>query len=154
MSSARRIDLTPGSVQAFWKEREPKLLSFFEQMDNKEHWALRDIDAEFSALYAEVAHLLQVYEQSRGLEEPLVAEAVSQLTAAAAALPCSASSRFFEWVGEQSLELPYILLEHAHQNSKLDPNCSVIWQRARMIARYQILKDIVAEITGNGGIPA
>lgn len=150
MTSRHGVDLTPGAVQAFWAEREPKLLSFFQEMDNKEHWSLQDVDHGLSTLYSDIAQLLHTFEQSNGLENALVQEGVSQLTAAAAALPCSASSKFFEWLGERSFELPYALLEHAHQNFRDDENCSVIWQRARMIARYQILKDIVTEITGGG----
>ncbi|MCG7374316.1 MULTISPECIES: type IVB secretion system protein IcmW [Pseudomonas] len=150
MSNKPGVDLTPSAVLAFWAEREPKLLPFFREMDEKEHWALQDIDDQFSALYVEVTELLDEHEQNTGLDEPLVKEGVQKLVRTAAALPCSASSRFFEWLGDRSFNLPYALLSHAHDHHKMDPDCSVIWQRARMTARYQILKEIVAEVTGGG----
>jgi hypothetical protein len=150
MSTGKPVDLTPEAVQAFWAEREPRLLSFFQEMDNKEHWSIRDIAPEFSALYAEIGELLSSHEQLQGLDNPLVKEGVARLTSAAAALPCSASSVFFEWIGEMNQYLPYGMLKHAHEQHQANPDCSVIWQRARMVARYQILKDIVADITGGG----
>ncbi len=141
--------LMPDKVRAFWAAREPRLLAFFDAMDNKEHWSIRDISEEFSSLYLNTAELLCRSEKEIG-ESPLLREGINKLVVAAAALPCSASTVFFEWLGDQHPLLPYLMLEHAHRNRDEDPYCSVVWQRAEMIARHQILKEIVAEITGGG----
>jgi hypothetical protein len=150
MSAGKPVDLTPEAVRLFWAEREPRLLSFFDEMDNKEHWSIRDISPELGDLYGETAELLHAHEQLKGLEDTLVEEGITRLTNAAAALPCSASSVFFEWISNKSEYLPYGMLKHAHENHLTNPDCSVIWQRARMIARYQILKNIVADISAGG----
>lgn len=145
----KKIQLTPEKVRAFWAAREPRLLAFFDAMDNREHWSIRNIDEVLSNLYLETAALLARVEQKEG-ESPLIESAISKLLEVAAALPCSASTVFFEWLSKQHAHLPYVMLEKAHRQRASDPNCSVLWQRAEMIARHQILKEIVADITLGG----
>lgn len=151
MESNDSVHLTPEKVRAFWAAREPRLLAFFDAMDNREHWPLRNIDEALSSLYLEAARLLGKVEQEEG-DTPLLSDGISKLLEAAAALPCSASTVFFEWLSKQHAQLPYFILERAHRHRLSDPNASVLWQRAEMIARHQILKEIVADIT-HGGDP-
>lgn len=149
MAATESVQLTPEKVRAFWAAREPRLLAFFDAMDNREHWPLRDIDETLSNLYLETAKLMAKLEQEVG-GTPLINEGISKLLEAAAALPCSASTVFFEWLSKQNPQLPYAILERAHKHRSDNPNASVLWQRAEMIARHQILKEVVADITGGG----
>jgi len=134
-------------VRKFWTERKPSLLAMLDAMEKREHWPPRNLPPELGPLLGESFDLLELVEQKRSDKDPFVRDCVRELTENLAALPSATATYILVQVDEAYSQVAYQLLRDSHDGAPVSPECNVMWQRAMILARFHLLRDIAKEVS-------
>lgn len=142
----QQLKLSPAELRQFWAVRQPQMLSFFEVLEKREHWPCKEIERDLSGLVEEVISLLDEHEADTGAEDPAFQHQLRAMNKILAAFPCTAAAYVMVWTEREFGQLIHYMLTDCHRGSQDSAECNVMWQRAQVMARYLLLKEIVEDI--------
>lgn len=140
-------DLDLSAVRAFWTERKPSLLALLDAMEKREHWPPKEVPDSLGPLLGESFDLLEKVEQARSDKDPFVRDCVRQLTENLAALASATATYILMQADMNYGQVAFQLLRDSHDGQMESPECNVMWQRAMMLARYNLLRELAKDIS-------
>lgn len=143
----KRAHLDVAAVRAFWAERRPNLLAMLDAMEKREHWTPKDLPPELGGLLGENFDLLDRIERVRSDRDQFVQSCVRDLTEALAALPSATATYVLVHVDEDYSGVSYQLLRDSYDGAGESPECNVMWQRAMILARFNLLREVARDVS-------
>jgi len=142
----QQLNLGEAEIKKFWSVRQPQMLTFFDALEKREHWPCKEIERDLSDLVEEVIGLLDRQETEQGADDAVFRARVREMNKVLSAFPCSAAAYLMVWTDREYGQLIYFLLSDCYEGSQESPECNVMWQRAQVMSRYLMLKEIVEDI--------